>query len=485
MSWTRYLGLGRLGEALCQLDSLEVERGVMPELRVKRIALLRAAGHYYEALEIARASTEVAPQHFNLWIERFYTEILFGDVEAMQTCLDRMTAATLREKSMQARCAGALAESQWLLEDAVAGYEVAAGMYPEDIGLQSDLVRTKLLLADVAGAREHLRLYCSLQGSDRRQRGESLNISQNIYGQILDEYAIDRNVAETLAALRRLPLEARVKELLAKAASNPDNTAIAVSLLVAMRQSGGLRYKQPVPGGPVITKNLFQFWDAEDVPRDVLDLMGHWSVTNADYKYTRFTDKTAQDCLAARFPLPVLTAYRRVTEPAKKADIFRLAVLVLEGGVYTDADDRSLQALDTIIPADANLVLYQENLGSAGNNFIAAAPGHPVLAAALQAVVAAVNRGDTDAIWLLSGPGLLTRALVQTAIIPHATGMLPNGMVVLDRPELHKAIAEHCRTSYKLKKKHWADLAFARRPSGVRAPVVGMVVANAGRLNFN
>jgi len=469
-------GLGRLSEALSQLDALEVERGVMPELRVKRIALLRAAGHYYEALEIARASTEVARQHFNLWIERFYTEILFGDVEAMRTCLDRMPAATLREKSMQARCAGALAESEWLLEDAVAGYEAAAGMYPEDIGLQSDLVRTKLLLADVKGVREHLRLYCSLQDSNRRLRGESLNISQNIYGQILDEYAIDQVVAESLEALRPLPPEARVKELLPIAASNPDNTAVAVSLLVAMRQSGGLRYKQPVPGGPVVTKNLFQFWDSEDVPGDVLDLMERWSVTNPDYKHTRFTDKSAQDYLAARFPPPVLTAYRRVTEPAQKADIFRLAVLVLEGGVYTDADDRSLRALDTIIPVDANLVLYQENLGSAGNNFIAAAPGHPVLVAALQFVVAAVNRGDTDAIWLLSGPGLLTRALVQTAIIPHATGMLPDGMVVLDRPDLHKAIAEHCRTSYKLKNKHWANLAFARRPPGARVPAPGASV---------
>ena len=116
-------GMGRLGEALSGLDALEAERGLMPRLRVKRIALLRAAGYYDEALEIARAATALMPGYFDLWIERIYTEVLFGNEEVMQTCLERMPAVTRWEKFMQARCAGALAENQWRLEDAILRYE--------------------------------------------------------------------------------------------------------------------------------------------------------------------------------------------------------------------------------------------------------------------------------------------------------------------------------------------------------------------------
>ncbi len=86
-----------------------------------------------------------------------------------------------------------------------------------------------------------------------------------------------------------------------------------------------------------------------------------------------------------------MQAYQRVREIPQKADIFRLALLVAEGGVYVDADDRCLRPLDTLLPAGASLVLSQEEFGCAANHFLAASPGHPVLQAALRAVVMAVN----------------------------------------------------------------------------------------------
>ena len=299
-------------------------------------------------------------------------------------------------------------------------------MFSEDVGLQSDLVRTKMLVADVAGASEHLRRYCMLQKSDRWQRGKSFNISQTVFGQLLDEYAMDQAVATALVALRHLPPEAvsrscspwRPPSRQYGCGGQPPGGDASIRR-VALQAAIVERHEVP--------KRLTQFWDSEDIPGDVVDL---WraGASRIQITHTLFNDKTVQDFLTKRMPPSVLTAYRQVREAAQKADIFRLAMLALEGGVYTDADDRSLRTLDTIIPEDANLVLYQENLGSAGNNFIAAAPGHPVLVTALQAVVGAINRGDTDAIWLLSGPGLLTRALVHTAIIPLRPGGCRKGL---------------------------------------------------------
>jgi hypothetical protein len=48
------------------------------------------------------------------------------------------------------------------------------------------------------------------------------------------------------------------------------------------------------------------------------------------------------------------------------------------------------------VPSEASLILYQDDYQSIGNNFIAVAPGHPVIAAALNQAVQALNRGDND-----------------------------------------------------------------------------------------
>jgi hypothetical protein len=145
-----------------------------------------------------------------------------------------------------------------------------------------------------------------------------------------------------------------------------------------------------------------------------------------------------------------------------KADLFRLALLRHEGGFYVDADDRGLQRLADIDPGDCDLVLYQEDFGTVGNNFIGAVPRHPVISAALQAAMEAILRGDSDLLWLATGPGLLTRRLAGYL----AGGGRSDRLRVFDRHELHRAVAMHCASSYKQAGRHWVQQNFGRRRSG-------------------
>ncbi len=92
----------------------------------------------------------------------------------------------------------------------------------------------------------------------------------------------------------------------------------------------------------------------------------------------------------------------------------------------------------------------QEEFGCAGNHFIAATPGHPVLKTTLEAVVEAVNRGDNEIPWLLSGPGAVTRALAQHLAMRDITAGLPPGLALLDKTELGRAVAGGCFATYKL-----------------------------------
>ena len=155
----------------------------------------------------------------------------------------------------------------------------------------------------------------------------------------------------------------------------------------------------------------------------------------------------------------MLSAYRRAREPAQRADIFRLAYLAIHGGFYADADDRCLAGVGAFVPPDARFVAFHEDYGTLGNNFLAVAPGHPVIALALQLGTAALNRGDTDFLWLSTGPGLLTRAFAQ--LLARADCDLDRlGAVILDMGFTMRHIGFHCPVRYKKTVRHWSRSTF-------------------------
>src|SRR5262249_48333370 len=149
-------------------------------------------------------------------------------------------------------------------------------------------------------------------------------------------------------------------------------------------------------------------WDA-DLPADVERLMDATREMNPGCTYHRWNDSVARRYLAGLDNPDVLRAYRYARHAAARADIFRLALLFAEGGTYLDADDRCIGPLEALLPARVKAVFYQENLGSIGNDFLAAAPGHPLIGAALDEAVRGVLDGAGETIWLATGPGLISR----------------------------------------------------------------------------
>ncbi|MDE2238707.1 MAG: tetratricopeptide repeat protein [Rhodospirillales bacterium] len=456
---------GRAEEALAGLQALEQEHGTTSQLQNWRITLLRRVGRMDEALHAARAATATAPQEFWLWTERFQTELLAGSDAMVQKCLFGIPATSRIERAIRRRCVGALAESLWQMDAALAHYEEAAALNPKDILLQEALARVKLMRFDLSGARGHLRRQYELMAAERRLRGESLNISQSLLGQMIDEYAVDEELHATLAGVSARSTEERLETLVALTRQRPDSTAAAASLLLAVREADRTGFV-PVQEPPPIPRIINTFWHRPAPPEDVGVLIKSWQDRNPGYRLRRFDEEQARNYLAAKFPSPVTQAYQRVQEVTQKADIFRLALLVEEGGVYADADDRCLGSLDMLLPVGASLVLAQEQFGCAANHFIAASPGHPVLLAALRAVVTAVNRGDNEIPWLLSGPGLLTRALAQH-VAAHGIGGLPPGLAFLDRRQLGAVVAGGCFAAYKtyhMRHRRRIDAAAAYKP---------------------
>ncbi len=438
---------GRLGEAMAGLNEFEAEAGTTPTLACWRITWLRRAGKMEEALHVARAAALATPKEFWLGVERFQTELLAGTQSGAS--LFAVAPATPEERAVKRRCVGALAESLWQLPAALGHYEAAAALNPDDPATQEALARVKMMSLNLDGARAHLRRLYELAAAGRRLRGESLNISQSLLGQMIEEYGLDDGLARQLAALAALPAPERLEPLAKLVQRAPDSTAPAASLLLAMRQAERLEFHAQPEAAP-IPPLIHSFWHISDTPGDVEMLMQSWRERNPGHEWRLCDEETALAYIGDRFPPPVSQAFRRVRELTQKADIFRLAALVEEGGVYADADDRCLRPLTALLPAGADLVLAQEDFGCAGNHFIAATPRHPVLKATLEAVVEAVNRGDNDIPWLLSGPGALTRALAEHLAMRDITAGLPPGLALLDKTELGRAVAGGCFATYKL-----------------------------------
>jgi tetratricopeptide (TPR) repeat protein len=456
--------LGKIEEAIAALNVLEAERNKIPAITAKRISLLRQTGDLHAALVLARHAARANPNNFLLWSELFHTEIFAGTEQDIEACLASAPAQTAHQKAALRRHKGQFAETCWRYGEALADYEASALANPQDAGLQHDLIRIKTLFLDLEGARQHLRKFCDLTAYATRLRKQSLNMSQTQYGRILDEYRLDTEVLDAVKPLLTLRPAEQLAALPGIVRANSDSTVAAVSLMIALRQAGAFA-RQPAPAAGGIPKTIMQYWDSSPPPADIARLMATWRETNSGYTYHLFNDMTAQAFLAETFPPEVLHVYRRGEYATQKSDIFRLAFLVAQGGIYADADDRCTGPITTIIPEGSRLVVYQDDHMTLCNNFIAAEPGHPILLAALQGAVTAMLRGDRDTVWFSTGPALLTRAFTQVLVAsgPTLDDPAASGITVVDRRELTRAVSIHCTAAYKRTDRHWLNSTFGRR----------------------
>ncbi len=455
--------MGRMDDALGALDAFEVEQGAAPQVQQARIGLLRRAGHSHAALQVAREATAAAPYAFATWVARLDCEILVGDDDAIDACLAAAPAVTLRDRATMAYKEGQVRELRQDFEQARACYETSASLNPFDAAVQHDLARLGFLALDLQRARTHLRRFCSLLTPITRLRRRSLNLSQTHLGQILDEYELDAAVGQEVRQARALPPSERLSALLRIVRANSASTAAAVDL---MRLVAGQRMSQQheSPGKPTadIPKRIVQFWDKDEVPPELITIMQSWTVTNPDWQYLRFSERTAGEILASSYHPQVAAIFSGIREPAQKADLFRLGYLAAHGGLYVDADDRCLAPLDELLPPAARLVLYQEDFGTVGNNIIAVEARHPVTRLAFQWALMAVARGDSDLLWLSTGPGLLTRALAHVLAHSELDDPMWLTLSVLDRRTLFKSVAVHCLAGYKATELHWSNASFGR-----------------------
>ena len=87
--------------------------------------------------------------------------------------------------------------------------------------------------------------------------------------------------------------------------------------------------------------------------------------------------------------------------------------------------------------------------------------GEPVIGHALSLAVETLNRGDSEAIWLATGPGLLTRAFAEVLVEQGAAWRAwLQTRCILDRSELSNVSWPHSILRYKDTHRGWLRSAF-------------------------
>jgi tetratricopeptide (TPR) repeat protein len=457
--------LGRADDAFALLKTATERLRQHPEIQATKIDGFRRLRDWNAAKEILKECGSRSTNNFLLWTKRVQLSIDCGSYLTAEHALVSARASTLHEISRIKMFKGQIAEARWQLEASANHYREALEANADDAGAHAELARACLKLLDVDAARYHLRRQKEIQTAENVLRGISLNLSQTHTGQLIDEFSIDQQLLETLREIRMLASDQQVALLKRVIRENPEHTPSSIMLMIALKQAGELDFSRSIrPHNvihPRIPARIIQYWDATEPPEEISELMRTWRTHHPDFEYLLFNDQTAQQFIRRHHHGAVYSAYLRAGEPAQRADIFRLAYLSVHGGVYADADDRCLESVNTFVPGDISFAAYQEDFGTLGNNFLAVEAGHPVIQHSLELATEAINRGDSDFLWLATGPGLLTRAFAQ--YVASTTDDWSKSTAIFDMGELQSHIGIHCQVRYKRTKKHWSRTSFQRK----------------------
>ena len=177
---------------------------------------------------------------------------------------------------------------------------------------------------------------------------------------------------------------------------------------------------------------LIQYWDQSSPPPVLLARMDRWKELHPSWRYQRYDRQSAAEFIGSTYGPALQDAFLDIRLPAMQADVFRIAALQGQAGLWIDAATHCYQPLECWLDRHRPLVLLRrthQQHPKVWNGFIySAAAGHPLLVAAWQHIAAAVLARDGERVYRDFGPGVLRDLL--------AAGAPEAGLQVLPESEL-------------------------------------------------
>ena len=118
-------------------------------------------------------------------------------------------------------------------------------------------------------------------------------------------------------------------------------------------------------------------------------------------------------------------------------------------------DDKCLQHLDKFDLRQHGFIAGQEVLSCLGNNFIASAPGHPIVKRALELVERNLLEYSKESAWFKTGPAVLTLAAAQYFSKLDLDQIRNDETFIIDQSGLRQFVFQHMHMAYKRTDQSW------------------------------
>jgi hypothetical protein len=173
----------------------------------------------------------------------------------------------------------------------------------------------------------------------------------------------------------------------------------------------------------ILPRLIHQMWippaDAPrpDLPENLCAYAARWAQLNPGHAHRIWRLPEVVTLCRRHGRHDVIDAIGQCRFPSMQADVARLFLLLLRGGIWCDLKLVPLQPIppalygfQTVLAEHFPTAARPDPDGLLVNGFIAASPGAPVIATALDLVLRNIDRRQGDGVFAITGPGALTLA---------------------------------------------------------------------------
>jgi mannosyltransferase OCH1-like enzyme len=136
----------------------------------------------------------------------------------------------------------------------------------------------------------------------------------------------------------------------------------------------------------MIPKKIYQTHKSFDIDTNTENLIKSIIKCNREFDYTFMDNNMCYEFISNNFDKEFVDMYTALPLDIMRADVWRVAVIYINGGVYCDTDVLCKNDLSELIHNE-EFIIFNEELGGISNFFFAAYPKHPALKAVLDSML--------------------------------------------------------------------------------------------------